>query len=86
MTAVRDVRQRVLAERLEELRQRAENLYADHDFIQLTTLILALLDRHHIDHHGRCHHCRSYPRKWRPRSRTCTVHSLITWYLQKPTP
>ncbi|MGH3903476.1 MAG: hypothetical protein ACRDTE_04700 [Pseudonocardiaceae bacterium] len=85
MTTVHDVRRRVLRERLEELRERAETHYADDDFIRLATLSLALLDRHHVDNHGRCRHCRSYRGRWRRRSRACTVLLLITWYIQRPT-
>lgn len=84
MTTVQQVRQRILRERLEEIRQRAETCYADDDVIRLASLILALLDRHQVDHHGHCQHCRSYRGRWRPRSRICTVLHLITWHLQRP--
>ncbi|HEY2763164.1 MAG TPA: hypothetical protein VGJ13_04000 [Pseudonocardiaceae bacterium] len=84
MSTVHDIRTRVLRERLEQLRDRAHNIYADDDFIRLATLGLALLDRHHLDHRGRCPHCRAYRGRWRRRSRTCTVLHLITWHLQRP--
>lgn len=80
-----DVQQRILRERLEQLRERAEHHFADDDFTRLATLILALLDRHQVDSHGRCRHCSSYRGRWRRRSHTCTVLVLTTWYIRRPT-
>jgi hypothetical protein len=85
VTAVNNVRQRVLRERLEELHDRAADVYADDDFIRLAALNLALLDRHQIDKHGRCRQCRSFRRWWRTRSRHCAFLLLISWYIQRPT-
>ncbi len=80
MSNVHEVRWRVLRARLDGILMQAPD---GDELARLAALGIALLERHRVDHKGRCRSCRP-TRGWWRRSRRCVVLPLMSWYLEQP--
>ncbi|MGH3930965.1 MAG: hypothetical protein ACRDTF_13425 [Pseudonocardiaceae bacterium] len=83
MSNVHEVRARILRERLKQAIAKAERELHDECW-RLAALCLGLLDRHKVDHKGRCRYCRRPRGWWRRRSPQCTVLPIVSLYLEQP--
>lgn len=77
-----ELRWRVLRERIEQMAAAAEWAHDD-DALRLALCCLALLDRHRVDHKGRCRWCRVRRGWWQRAETKCVVVPVIGFHVEQ---